>query len=135
MLTEELTEKMSLKIEIPGLPPKEANPNFRGFWAKKAKAVKESRQMALLCAINASEGRPPWYVKAEVSITLVIADMRYYRDPDNALASLKPAIDGCVDAGVILGDDDRHLRYKLPISYRINRQEAPKTILEFEELK
>lgn len=126
---------MSLKIEIPSLLPKETNPNWRGHFAKKAKAVKEFREMAMYCAINATEGNPPWYVKAEVSVTLVIADMRYYRDPDNALASLKPAIDGCVDAGVILGDDDKHLRYKLPITYRINRQEAPKTILEFKETK
>jgi len=94
--------------------------------------------MALYCAIAAYEGNIPagvMYVKARVAVTLVIPDRRYYRDPDNALASVKPAIDGCVDAGVILGDDDKHLRYKLPITYRINRQEAPKTILDFEELK
>jgi len=131
--------EMSLKVEIPCLPPKEANPNWRGFWAKKAKAVKEFREMAMYCAINGCRGMPQvygvMYVKAEVAIILVIPDRRYYRDPDNALASLKPAIDGCVDAGIILGDDDKHLRCKLPITYRINRQEAPKTILEFEELK
>jgi len=127
-----------MRVEIPALLPKEANPNWRGHWSKKAKAVKEFREMAMYCAINAYEGVIPvgvMYVKAKVAVTLVIPDRRYYRDPDNALASLKPAIDGCVDAGVILGDDDKHLRYKLPITYRINRQEAPKTILDFEELK
>ena len=124
-----------MKVEIPALPPKEANPNWRGHWTTKARVVRDFREMAMYCGMNACELTPPRFSKAEVAVTLIIADMRYYRDPDNALASLKPAIDGCVDALIILGDDHNHLKYKLPIMYQVNRQEAPKTILEFEEVK
>ena len=123
-----------MRVEIPALPPKETNPNWRGHWGARAKSVKEFRQMAFYCAVSAHLGEFVCYVKAEVEITLVIPDRRYFRDPDNALASLKPAIDGCVDAGIILGDDDKHLQYKLPIMYQLNRAEAPKTILEFREI-
>lgn len=120
-----------LRVEIPDLPPKEANPNWHGHWAPKARAIKDFREMAMYCAINACQGMPPFFMKAKVGITLIIKDTRYYRDPDNALASLKPAIDGCCDAGIILSDDNKHLEYSLPIIYEVNREEAPKTILEF----
>lgn len=123
-----------IRIEIPALPPKESNPNWRGHWARKARAVKEFRELAMYCAFNAHQGAPPWFFKAKVGITLVIKDNRYYRDPDNAVASLKSAIDGCCDAGIILGDDREHLEYSLPIMYEVNPQEAPKTILEFSQI-
>ena len=124
-----------IRVEIPDLPPKEANPNWRGHWGKRARAVKEFRAMAMYCVLSTMRGPFTTYKKARVEVTLVIPDRRYFRDPDNALASLKPAIDGCADAGVIQGDDQDHLKYKLPIVYQIDRHEAPKTILEFEELK
>jgi hypothetical protein len=124
-----------MRVEIPALPPKETNPNWRGHWGARAKSVKEFRQMAFYCAVNRCFFEPIPLVKAEVEITLIIPDRRYCRDPDNLLASLKPAIDGCVDAGIILGDDDKHLQYKLPVMYQLNRAEAPKTILEFKEVK
>ena len=73
--------------------------------------------------------------KAEVSVTFVIRDRRGYKDIDNALASLKPAIDGCVDAGVIPDDSDECLSYRLPIMYEVNKERAPMTILEFREVK
>jgi crossover junction endodeoxyribonuclease RusA len=124
-----------IRVKIPALPPKEASPNWRGHWAPKMRAVREFREMAMYCGINACLGSgPPEFYKAVVSITLVIRDARYYRDPDDALASLKPAIDGCVDAGIIRGDSQEHLEYRLPIVYEVNRGEAPKTILEFTQI-
>jgi len=124
-----------MRVEIPALPPKETNPNWRGHWGARAKSVKEFRKMAFYCAYNQLLFGVPRFIKAEVEITLVIPDRRYFRDPDNMLSSIKPAIDGCVDAGIILGDDDKHLQYKLPIMYQLKRSEAPKTILEFREVK
>ena len=121
-------------INIPMLPPSECSPNYRGHWAKRAKAVKALREAAMLCALNDSRFARPEYDKAEVSITLVVRDARYYRDPDNMIASLKPAIDGCVDAGIIKDDSDEHLRYRLPILYKISKEKTPLTILEFAEV-
>ena len=122
-----------VRVRIPMLPPKESGPNWRGHWTKKAKAVQSYRAVAKCCALNASESTRPGYEKAEVSITLVVRDSRYYRDPDNMVASLKPAIDGCVDAGIIKDDSDEHLRYRVPIIYVIDKDLAPETILEFNQ--
>jgi len=124
-----------MKIEIPMLVPKETNPNWRGHWVQKYKATKSFRDAAHICYLADNRGEPPFFKKASLAITLIIPSRRYIRDPDNAIASLKPAIDGCVDAGVILGDDDEHLVYKLPIMYQIDKEKAPMTILEFEEVK
>lgn len=122
-------------ISIPMLPPKECNPNWRGHWATRYKATQSFRNAALICALAATKRGAKPLSKAEVSITLVVPDHRNVRDPDNALASLKPAIDGCVDAGVITGDDDEHLQYRLPILYKITRKEDRMTILEFKEYR
>ncbi len=129
----ERQEMAKVRIVIPMLPPKESSPNWRGHWSKKAKAVRSYRASAFYCALNASESSRPGYDKAELSITLVVRDSRYYRDPDNMVASLKPAIDGCIDAGIIKDDSDEHLRYRVPITYVIDKELAPETILEFKE--
>jgi len=116
------------------LPPRELNPNYHGHWRRKQKATQELRQAAKLCALQACRFNPPEYIKAEVSVTLIVPNRRYFRDPDNTLASLKPAIDGCVDAGVIIGDSDEYLRYRLPIMYRVDKEKAPAVVLEFQEV-
>lgn len=121
-------------INIPMLPGSELSPNYRGHWSRRARVAKSFRGAALLCALNDSDFARPEYDKAEVSITLVIRDARYYRDPDNMIASLKPAIDGCVDAGIIKDDSDKHLRYRLPIMYQIDKDRTPLTILEFRRI-
>lgn len=118
-------------INIPMLPPSECSPNYRGHWAKKARAVKALREAAMLCALNDTKFARPQYEKVELSITLVVRDARYYRDPDNMIASLKPAIDGCVDAGIIKDDSDKHILYSLPILYVIDKEKTPLTILAF----
>lgn len=123
-----------MRVEIPMLPPAELNPNYHGHWRVKARAASNLRRAAYLYARNAKGFVALSMNKAEVSITFVIRDRRSYKDPDNALASLKPAIDGCVDAGVIPDDSDEHLLIKLPVMYEINKDRAPMTILEFEEV-
>jgi hypothetical protein len=129
----EMQKVRTVRIVIPMLPPKESSPNWRGHWTKKARAVHLYRVAAKYYALIASESTHPGYEKAEVSISLVVRDSRYYRDPDNMVASLKPAIDGCVDAGIIRDDSDEHLRYREPITYVIDKVKAPETILEFTE--
>ena len=120
-----------MRIEIPMLPPNECNPNWRGHWSQRYKASKSFRDAAHICYLAGSQRVAEPFLKAECSITLFIPSRRYIRDPDNAIASLKPAIDGCIDAGVIQGDDDEHLSYRLPIMYVIGKEKAPMTILEF----
>jgi len=117
------------------LPGRELNPNYKGHWSRRAKAARELREVA---GWRAKQERMRWlqgHEKAEVSVTFVIRDRRGYKDIDNAIASLKPAIDGCVDAGIIPGDSDKHLSYRLPILYQIDKKRSPLTILEFKEIK
>ncbi len=125
----------SLRVEIPMLPPKECNPNWRGHWSDRYRETSQFRLAAGYCAVASKQGKPLRYCKAKVSITLVIPDRRYVRDTDNMLASLKPAIDGCVDAGVLPGDSPENLEYTLPIKYVISKVAEPMTILEFEEVE
>uniref|UniRef100_A0A6H2A434 Uncharacterized protein n=1 Tax=viral metagenome TaxID=1070528 RepID=A0A6H2A434_9ZZZZ len=119
-----------IKVEIPCALPNATNPNWKGHWAVRAKAVKQFRADAYFAALVWGARKEPPYKKATVTITLIVPDKRYIRDPDNALASLKPAIDGCVDAGIIKDDDD--LSFK-PVIYEIDRGRAPLIILEFHE--
>ncbi len=123
------------RITIPMLPPKECNPNWRGHWTQRQAAVKSFRNAAKFCCMADSKFSEPNYEKAKVSIILTVPDMRYIRDTDNMLASLKPAIDGCVDAGVIVGDDPEHLEYNLPIKYVVSKSIQSGLVLEFEEVK
>lgn len=122
-------------IKIPMALAKELDPNYKGFWTHRARATRILREATCLCAKAQCESNPPKYEKAELSITLIVQNWRYIRDADNCLASLKPAIDGCVDAEIIQGDNDKHLLYRLPIMWEKNQAQAPMIILEFKELK
>ena len=124
-----------MKVKIPCLPDRCLNPNWKGHWAVKAKAAKLLRQSAFIYALSACEGDRPEYEKAELSITFVIKDVRYIKDTDNAINSLKAAIDGCVDAGIIKDDSPKYLSYKMPINWQVNKDLAPMIILDFKEEK
>jgi len=119
-----------IKVEIPGLLPKETNPNWRGHWAVKARATSFLRREAFYCARAVCYIRPdPRWVEAYVTVNFYIPDARHIRDRDNAIASLKPAIDGCVDAGILR--DDKELNWG-EILWVIDKDISPKIVLEFE---
>lgn len=120
-------------ITIPMLPPKELSPNFRGHWGQRYRATSEFKGFAKVSIPLQVRGRPPHLDKAEISITFVIPNQRHYRDPDNAFACLKPAIDACVDAGILVDDGPERLFLKPPIVWKVDREKAPMTILEFTE--
>lgn len=124
-----------MRVEIPMLPARELNPNYKGHWSRRAKAARELKEAAFYCASNAANLQGVRFSKAKVSITFVVPSWRYIKDPDNALACLKPAIDGCVAAGLIPDDDDKHLSYMLPIMWQRDKEKAPMMILEFKEAK
>lgn len=94
-----------LKIWL-GLPPRELSPNARVHWAAKARAVKAYRSDARLCALAAMGGRKkgfPW------PGAILVAEFHFLtkrkRDRDNLAASLKSAIDGFADAGIVKDDN------------------------------
>jgi len=102
-----------LMFSIP-LPPIEVSPNKRSHWAKKYRKSKEYRKyVGYIC-----NGLPPINVKAKITIKFYCGQHKFSnelfyrpRDIDNAIASLKPAIDGIVDAGILKDDSAEYLEY------------------------
>lgn len=82
-------------------------PASRGGRLRKARETKRYRTLARE-AVEAMRLDAPAWERAEVEATFYHRDRRR-RDDVNALASLKPAYDGLVDAGLLVDDDHRHL--------------------------
>jgi len=77
--------------------------NGRYHWADKAKRTRWIRQAA------ATAARDTWHHR-RADITAYVAYPRANKaDPGNAYPTLKAAIDGLVDAGVLGDDDSKHL--------------------------
>jgi hypothetical protein len=91
------------------LPPTELSPNGRAHWAEKASAVRAYRTKAWKSCTGPIEQVP------------VVVDVEYRwhkgcsgykpRDEDNARASLKAAIDGLCDGGLIYRDSAKWLKW------------------------
>lgn len=93
----------SLTITI-GLPPRTLSPNARCHWSAKSIAVKAYRRQAWAAALAATRGQAPErWAKASVQIAAYYPTKRH-PDPDNLIASLKAALDGIADAGVVAND-------------------------------
>lgn len=92
------------------LPPKELSPNARPHYMAKARAVRRYRAAAWAAALEILGTRRPRLQHARISIQFVFkrADRR---DIDNLLASIKPAIDGLVAAGMLADDSSAHVSY------------------------
>lgn len=121
-------------IAIPALPPKEASPNWRGgHWAVKAKAVRQHRQLVYLCALSERNRTGRWKALdgCNISATFYVKNSRYVMDDDNARATLKPAIDALVDAGIV-AKNDRKVKVT-EVSFIPRSPRAPSVVLEIAE--
>ena len=104
----------SVTIEVP-IPPRSLSPNGRAHYHAKGRAKRIQRDTARLAALAALGRTPqPRWEKATALVTWYAKTARW-PDADNAMGSLKGAIDGMVDAGVML--DDNGLTW-LPIERR-----------------
>ena len=117
------------KIRITlALPPKELSPNARVHWAKKSRAVRAYRALAMAVARGYFAGNdPPRLTQAKCQATFFHKDRRR-RDPDNLLSSLKQVWDGFVDAKIFKDDDQLT---HLPIIKRIDK-DNPRLEIEIE---
>lgn len=122
---------MKAVLVIPLLPGKALNPNWRGHWVERHRDTQELKGAARMIAATEFVGHGISFKRAAVTVEFVIRDRRGYKDPDNALACLKPAIDGCVAAGLIPDDDAEHIDYRLPLLFTVDKARAPMTILTF----
>ena len=102
---------------ILSLPNRVLHPNCpvasRGGRFKKAAAQKKQRGLARTAVLAEGVSTGPWEM-SELQATFFHAQDRR-RDGSNYLHALKGAIDGIVDAGLMVDDDHRHLTELPPI--------------------
>ena len=90
-------------------PPLTAND--RTHWRTKARVTKALRQEA---AARVTALRIPEYPRIRVSLVWVVKDRRRRDGGENIAPTLKPLIDGLVDAGVVADDDQFHVFRDMP---------------------
>lgn len=95
-----MTAPRSVTITMP-FPPKELHAHNTGHWRGKAKHVKAMRSLAM--AETMATGARPMKL-ATVSYAIYYPANRNY-DLMNTAHSMKPAVDGVVDAGLIPDDN------------------------------
>jgi hypothetical protein len=115
---------VTFTVTLP-LPPLGASPNSRLHYYAKARAVKAARKVAWY-----------WFKRAKPSdwnpVPLILSVVYHCpqctvgykpRDVQNAIAALKPAVDGMVDAGLIPDDSRKWLSWgEVTLSRRANGQ-------------
>lgn len=84
--------------------------NQRLHWAPRARATRAIREAAY---VMAKHSKVKTMQRATVEVEVMWPDKRR-RDAENIQPSAKAAIDGCVDAGLLPDDSDKHL---LKVSY------------------
>ena len=91
---------ISIVLRLPG---KVLSPNSRSCWQARAREARNYRQACACRAIAALGGQRPMRECATILAQFYHAQARR-RDDDNLIASLKPARDGLVDAGLLADD-------------------------------
>ena len=81
------------------------NLNDRNHWSKAASKRRTIRQLA---EQTARFSHAPSLERARLVVEIAFPDRRR-RDPHNYMATVKPIVDGLVDAGVLPDDDAEHL--------------------------
>ena len=117
---------MSFTVTIP-LPPAAVSPNARLHWGDRARAVKAARREAWYWFrrfLPADWIRVPVRIEVEYHCPKAAKGYRP-RDIQNAIAALKPAIDGMVDAGVIPDDSRNWLTWGEVKLNRLKNGSAP----------
>jgi len=106
-------EKFTIILPLPSkvLSPNCAIGSIGGRFAKAA-AAKRQRRLACEAILQAGVTTIPWN-RCSVVPRLYHSTNRK-RDTDNAMASLKSAYDGIVDAGVVPDDTPDHMRRMEP---------------------
>jgi len=125
------SEAQSVIIDLP-LPRSALSPNSRVNWRTRAKAVARYRDAAYLVTRQAQGGARRRWRRAVARATFYWPD-RIRRDGDNAEASLKPAFDGMVDAGLIVDDSTAVLTRDRPV-HQVDRRN-PRVVIEVREVR
>jgi hypothetical protein len=101
-----VSESVTIQLNLPAQPLWQ---NRRYHWRDKGKAAKAYRDEAFVATYNKLSGQKPRWRCARVDMMFYFPDRRN-RDALNAAAAMKPAIDGVVDAGLIVDDKWANLK-------------------------
>lgn len=123
--------EIALEIEIP-LPPKAIAQNARCHWRRKHEATKSHRTAAKFCALAALQ-RGYWEpckirIHSEWFMGKKFNGDGLYRplDIQNAIGSLKAAVDGLIDAGIAESDGHKHVQWGETILHRAAKEHKGK---------
>lgn len=99
-------QEVTLRLRLPRLGP---SLNRRMHWAERARVTKQIREASALQA--RSEMNRLGLTTAEGPVVLTMHVVRSLQardvDPDNIHGTVKPCLDGCVDAGLLPDDGPR----------------------------
>lgn len=101
-------------IELP-LPPVWCSPNLKSHWSIKAKATRLYRESCGYLVLK-QLGRRRAKGQVTIDLDFYLAkngypdDLYRPRDPDNAIASTKAAVDSLRDSGLITNDSKKYVR-------------------------
>ena len=125
-----------MRIEVSQLPPVEYSPNWRGHWAQRYQAGQIYGLVVFYCCVDYKNRLGDAFTPIQVArldLTLVYPVERV-RDRDNLIAMFKPGLDAVVRAGLIAGDDSKHLQIG-KVDILVDPDQAPKTIIDLDEIK
>lgn len=100
----------SFVIELPYTRPP-LTLNQKMHWAVKAKLTRQVR--STVCSL-ARQARIGQHEQVDVVLEYTPRDSRR-RDRDNLVATLKPCLDGLVDAGLVPDDSPQFLSWSAPV--------------------
>jgi hypothetical protein len=123
------------------LPGEELSPNARVHWVSRYQSSKIYGQAVFYCCVNVCNRleRLPWrpgfppFRRPRLDLTFVFSEYRE-RDEDNLRAQFKPGQDAIVRAGLIEGDSTEQIVLG-KISIEVDKERAPLTIIELEEVE
>lgn len=92
---------MTIKVIIPGCP--DVSMNSRLHFSKRAKEIKQWRLLAFYSFRVHRPVKP--FKQVKIKIVRFFSSKNKYRDYDNLVSSIKPLIDGAVDARIMIDDN------------------------------
>jgi len=129
-----------MRIEVSQLPPASSSPNSRAHWTRRHRDAKIYQNAVFYECVDVRNklerahwqpGFPP-FEKARLTLTFVFPNYRK-RDKDNLVSRFKSGQDALVQAQLVPDDTPEHLVMG-SINIVIDRQQAPRTIIELEEV-
>lgn len=103
---------MSTVIRFPA-PCDTINMNHRGHWSVRAKKARLWREAAYVEALR--QVRPPRTQPPSLIVVTLPVQGRRRRDPHNLHPTLKPIVDGLVDAGLWPDDTPEYVEIAAPL--------------------